>query len=36
MEKKITITVEAPIPCTEEQFEEWVLFEFWDMLVTLI
>ena len=26
MKKKITITVEAPIPCTEEQFEEWVLF----------
>lgn len=26
MEKKITITVKAPIECTEEQFEEWVKY----------
>lgn len=24
MEKEITITVSAPIECTDEQFEEWV------------
>lgn len=26
MRKKITIRVESPIPCTNEQFEEWVYF----------
>lgn len=26
MRKKITIRVESPVPCTEEQFEEWVCF----------
>lgn len=26
MEKEITVTIKAPIDCTEEQFEEWVRF----------
>ena len=26
MRKKITIIVEPPTSCTEEQFEEWVCF----------
>ena len=26
MKKEITITVIAPIECTEQQFEEWVEF----------
>ena len=28
MEKKITITVKAPIECTEEQFEEYITNSF--------
>lgn len=26
MEKEITITVVAPVECTDEQFDEWVRF----------
>jgi hypothetical protein len=26
MEKEITIVVEAPVGCTDEQFREWVYF----------
>ncbi len=26
MQKQITITVTAPIECTDEQFEEWAMY----------
>lgn len=26
MEKEVTITVTAPVDCTDEQFEEWAKF----------